>query len=865
MTRPAITVLGAVFVFFAVTAPAAESEIYPRRISDAERYAVELVARYLQEGPFAIDTALAASSPFASLPAAERLQEIEVRMGPWSDAAWELRTVVPSLADTTAVFAVEFPSGLDDTVILTLEPHEDSFRIQSIRTLAEPSPRAVSAADESTIPPAAGPPAPSRLPLIGIVVAMTLALPAALFRKDHHATLALVMSVLFTVLCLIWFGATRMVKSTTQVQQTNAVVTGPPRLSPLLDLRRSLTGYGEPVYVEPNLDDPRIRSVASLWKAQAALTELRQDEVESLLIENVDPAAPLTHVLQARFAALQAREADAIIAYERAIDLGPGHDGLWTEAAETFWILGFSGAAQGYVDRLRSIASRDSSAWYLDSILRTGLRGYEERVTQSFRMGWNLVPMERTQVLHNSQLWAVLEDGDTRRLVDLISVNEPLIMMPTIDSEEIELPAGTDAFVCGKLLVARIGRNELHVPGGARMSPSTAPRIDAGDWQRRRLHWAIEDLPRLVEQVTAPGALTQPALRRRMTSTASALSERNRWEDLIRLTQSISPSDELVPAHLSILRADALNRTGQLREAEAVLIQLLRSPALERSQGFETWFKIGEMLGAVGRYDLGIKSLEIAAKRSPGGWFDDRIRQFSMEERLTSYRHHRTEHFEIRYPEEAGREKAVRMGEILEAELKRLAKWIPVDDFSSTTVHVLSWEEFRRTYTSSDHILAFYDGKIRFPFADTELMPQLIAIMSHELAHAMIAQATRDQAPHWFHEGLAQHVEPLRYKSNPFTRYEEDQIIALSVADGVLTGYPEPSLTGMAYLESLAFIRFIESRFGTGGIHRMLDLFEGGATSRDAIETLAGTDPVAFEREFRKWGRSGAPAMWVDD
>ena len=101
------------------------------------------------------------------------------------------------------------------------------------------------------------------------------------------------------------------------------------------------------------------------------------------------------------------------------------------------------------------------------------------------------------------------------------------------------------------------------------------------------------------------------------------------------------------------------------------------------------------------------------------------------------------------------------------AELARLQEWIPVRNFRRVIVNVVWWREFRATYTGSDAILGFYNGKITVPFAGiSRYAPEVVSILTHELCHAMIAQATNDQAPRWFQEGLAQRVE-MRIQIDP--------------------------------------------------------------------------------------------------
>src|SRR4051812_44929317 len=92
----------------------------PRELSAAERAAVELVAAYFQGGPVAWWEELAADAPLRRLGREAAMEEIGVRAGPADGATWQLLTPGPKLEPQTAVFGVEFASGLDETLVLHL-------------------------------------------------------------------------------------------------------------------------------------------------------------------------------------------------------------------------------------------------------------------------------------------------------------------------------------------------------------------------------------------------------------------------------------------------------------------------------------------------------------------------------------------------------------------------------------------------------------------------------------------------------------------------------------------------------------------------------------------------------------------------
>jgi hypothetical protein len=358
------------------------------------------------------------------------------------------------------------------------------------------------------------------------------------------------------------------------------------------------------------------------------------------------------------------------------------------------------------------------------------------------------------------------------------------------------------------------------------------------------------------------GAFTQPGLRRRILKTAESLANHNRWSDLVQMTDGLSPRSEHVPADMFFLRVISLQRLKRDEEAKQLLLELTRSPSLLRRNDPQQFVTLGNLLSQTDQFDAAVKVLDKAAsmKREYSTGVDEMVAKITMNKRLaTRYQTHRSEHFEIRFPEDVAPTFAQQMADILEKELKREQKWVATPSFQPIVVNVVWWRDFRATDTGSDFILGFYQGnKITIPFAGIPgFYPEIVSILSHELCHAMIAQSTNDQAPHWFQEGLAQRVEMVEYKANAFNMYDDERLLSVSVLDSVLRGSPDPEMIGEAYIVAHTIIRFIETTYGQNGIYTMLTAFREGATTDEAIQKLSGLAVADFDTKLRTWGRTG--------
>jgi Peptidase MA superfamily len=290
------------------------------------------------------------------------------------------------------------------------------------------------------------------------------------------------------------------------------------------------------------------------------------------------------------------------------------------------------------------------------------------------------------------------------------------------------------------------------------------------------------------------------------------------------------------------------------------MVQLATSRVLQRKNDAQALAELGNRLATFDEYDAAIKLLERAQNIRQRGSLDDRLRQLEMNKRLANaFLTYKTPHFEIHYPQEVGPRFAESMGSILEKEFARLQTWVPVPQFKPVIINVLEWRDFRATYTGSDFILGFYEGKITLPFAGVDrFSPLVVTILSHELLHAMLAQATHGQAPHWFQEGLAQRIEMKSYSPNAFNMYTDEKLLAVSLLDAVLRGSPDPDMIEQAYIESQTTIRYVEAKYGPGGVTKLIAAFRDGATTEDAIQQLSGAPLAKFDADMRVWGRSAS-------
>src|SRR4051812_37444987 len=365
----------------ALAAAPAPSHGGPRPLSDAERQGVVFAAEYLERGPAAWWDRLSRTSPLRRLGREAALAEIEVRAGSPTEAQWELQAASPELSAAGAVFGLQFPSGLDDTLILGLVAEGGGWKIDSLRIAAEPvaetagmiagMPAGMPAAEGTPERPEAKPAAAvSRLTrpplwLLGGLGGIGLILLLAAWDQRPRRGLALGLGIAGALVVIGVFAAGSLPRSSGSQGAAGEPGGGEPgfaELRSLLPLRRSLTQAGEtvPEAAPAAVHVPGVAGrVASLWWAQHRLGRMDFQGVDGLLGGFPSPGRfPLAELLRARLAFLRLQEMPAATAYQRAATVGALQEGLLSESAQAFMVLGFHDHAREFLSRLQDLGSR---------------------------------------------------------------------------------------------------------------------------------------------------------------------------------------------------------------------------------------------------------------------------------------------------------------------------------------------------------------------------------------------------------------------------------------------------------------------------------------------------------------------------
>ncbi|MBI5285989.1 MAG: hypothetical protein HY878_00145 [Deltaproteobacteria bacterium] len=167
-------------------------------------------------------------------------------------------------------------------------------------------------------------------------------------------------------------------------------------------------------------------------------------------------------------------------------------------------------------------------------------------------------------------------------------------------------------------------------------------------------------------------------------------------------------------------------------------------------------------------------------------------------------------------------------------------------------------EEFRDVTRSPSWAGAIYDGRIKIPAGGITTRTALLErVVFHEYTHALVHRLSKNRAPVWLNEGLAQHEEGSR-SSSPEKANIIDQIARLVAQGQTIPLYKlEGSFMGLnqeaamvSYALSLSVTEYIIKEFGISAVKRILEKLGNGKTLEAAIQ---GSLSISYQDLNKGW------------
>lgn len=206
----------------------------------------------------------------------------------------------------------------------------------------------------------------------------------------------------------------------------------------------------------------------------------------------------------------------------------------------------------------------------------------------------------------------------------------------------------------------------------------------------------------------------------------------------------------------------------------------------------------------------------------------------------------------IRYPLRADTALLKTMAKTISVAKERLAETVGALPHTIPIEVYMSAEELRRASPAAESFATWmagvYDGVVRVAIGD-EVLPEppfLVLLLTHEVAHAALAQAAGGSCPAWLDEGAAQCVAqnlPLRALNRLREAARAEALIPLKVLEAPFQLLEKKPLVDLAYAQSFSVVSFLEETVGWEGIRNLLGSLAGGLPAEAALEALGWPYP----------------------
>lgn len=211
--------------------------------------------------------------------------------------------------------------------------------------------------------------------------------------------------------------------------------------------------------------------------------------------------------------------------------------------------------------------------------------------------------------------------------------------------------------------------------------------------------------------------------------------------------------------------------------------------------------------------------------------------------------------FSFHYDASIPTETVERISEVLARSYREQSEFLQTSLPSGQAVILYGGRSYFSLVSIPEWVSGVYDGKIRVCLDPAGgVTPQLEGVLAHELAHALIRRASRDRAPGWLHEGLAQWFEGKR-----LVRTEVREVFRgrppqpLSRMEGNLARRAARAEARANYGEALGLVEYLVSRRGEGALKCLVQAFAGGAASEDALSREAALTPEQLVEGWKAW------------
>ena len=272
-------------------------------------------------------------------------------------------------------------------------------------------------------------------------------------------------------------------------------------------------------------------------------------------------------------------------------------------------------------------------------------------------------------------------------------------------------------------------------------------------------------------------------------------------------------------------------------------------------------YLLAQVAYASGDLDLAVRSLEKGVKLRPGD--ADAARQLEAWRSESNLHRGFAERPGVRFNIlcEGATDKAIsdRVAAVLETGYWTIGKALNTYPGEAVSVLLYTNQQFKDVTRAPDWSVGRFDGRIRLAVGGALRTPRTLdRVVTHELVHAVIANAAPRGVPAWVHEGLASYFESSDHSWAIRAVRASRVVISLKDLENGFGGL-DGATALIAYAESLIAAQLLVERLGPN-LGLFLQMLGTGHTVDQALSTL-NVRPDEFVGQFNK--RVGMPESLI--
>jgi tetratricopeptide (TPR) repeat protein len=220
------------------------------------------------------------------------------------------------------------------------------------------------------------------------------------------------------------------------------------------------------------------------------------------------------------------------------------------------------------------------------------------------------------------------------------------------------------------------------------------------------------------------------------------------------------------------------------------------------------------------------------------------------------------DHFLIQYVEYTNGVQVPEMLEMLHGAYDTVGQSLGIFPARAVSVKVYNTRDFFKISRLPEWAVGIFDGKMRLKVEDIQSAPaQVRDLLFHEYTHAVLAMNIKQRIPAWFHEGMAQLMEPQFAESPREQSQMRDALARKPLSfDELKESFKEINSrqdAESAYLMSKYFLADLNRRYGRAKLPEWIKVMAEDVKFEDAFQkvyglTLADAQAAWIRNQLRK-------------